>query len=116
VSVVRGSATPGEVDDGAGEGAPSAATAARVTVRLGGREATVDHRPGTTLLQTARSAGIRAPSSCETGSCATCMALVTEGRASMRNNEALTDEEVAEGWVLTCQAEPTTPTLRVVYE
>ena len=31
-------------------------------------------------------------------------------------NDALTDDEVAEGWVLTCQAGPTTPSVRVVYE
>jgi hypothetical protein len=34
----------------------------------------------------------------------------------MRNNEALTDDEVAEGWVLTCQAVPVTPDVEVVYE
>ena len=34
----------------------------------------------------------------------------------MLNNNALTDDEVAEGWVLTCQAMPTTKTVRVVYE
>jgi hypothetical protein len=34
----------------------------------------------------------------------------------MRNNEALTPEELADGWVLTCQAEPASPTVRVVYE
>jgi hypothetical protein len=34
----------------------------------------------------------------------------------MRLNSVLTEEEVAQGWVLTCQALPTTPTVRVVYE
>lgn len=87
-----------------------------VTIRLGGRTATVSHRPGTTVLQTARFAGLRAPSSCETGSCATCMARVVAGEARMRHNEALTPEEVAGGWVLTCQAEPVTPSVTVVYE
>jgi hypothetical protein len=37
-------------------------------------------------------------------------------RSLMRNNEALTAEEVADGWVLTCQAVPTSETLSVVYE
>jgi hypothetical protein len=41
---------------------------------------------------------------------------VTEGAARMLNNNALTDNEVAEGLVLTCQAMPTTKTIRVVYE
>jgi len=91
-------------------------TATQLTIRLAGRRVTVNHRPGTTLLQAARSAGLRAPSSCETGNCATCMARVTEGAVRMRNNEVLSDEEVADGWVLTCQSEPTTPTVAVVYE
>ncbi|EFC86047.1 2Fe-2S iron-sulfur cluster binding domain-containing protein [Parafrankia sp. EUN1f] len=87
-----------------------------VTIRLGGRTITTAYHRGSTLLQTARSAGLRPPSSCETGSCATCMAQIVRGRAEMRNNDALTLDEVAEGWVLTCQAEPATPTVEVVYE
>ena len=68
------------------------------------------------LLQTARMAGLRAPSSCEIGSCGTCMAQLTHGSARMINNDALDPDEVEEGWVLTCQALPTSPTVRVVYE
>ena len=34
----------------------------------------------------------------------------------MHVNDVLTDDEVAEGWVLTCQSVPTSPTVRVVYE
>jgi ferredoxin len=74
------------------------------------------YRPGDTLLQTARSAGLAAPSSCETGSCGTCMAKVVQGSARMSNNDALEDDEVAEGWVLTCQSLPTSRTVRVDYE
>jgi len=43
------------------------------------------------------------------------MARVHEGAVTMRVNDALSDDEVAEGWILTCQSEPTTPTLRVIY-
>jgi 3-ketosteroid 9alpha-monooxygenase subunit B len=87
----------------------------QVTVELGGRTATTDHRAGTTILQTARQVGLAPPFSCEAGNCATCMARVVEGHAAMHANNALTDDEVAEGWVLTCQAVPTTPTVHVVY-
>lgn len=87
-----------------------------VTIQLHKRTTVVAYRPGTTLLQVARSAGLRAPSLCEAGSCGTCMARVVEGSARMLNNEALMDDEVAEGWVLTCQAMPTSPSIRVVYE
>ncbi|QFG22182.1 ferredoxin--NADP reductase [Actinomadura sp. WMMB 499] len=86
-----------------------------VTIKLGRTTATAVHRRGDTILQTARSAGLRPPSSCETGTCATCMARVVQGRADMRNNDALTPDEVAEGWVLTCQAVPRSPVIEVVY-
>ena len=56
------------------------------------------------------------PFSCEQGNCATCMALVTEGTVTMRTNNALTPEEVDEGWVLTCQGIPEGPTVAVEYE
>jgi ferredoxin len=86
-----------------------------VTIELGGRTDTTDHRPGTTILQTARQMGMDAPYSCEAGNCATCMARLVEGEAEMFTNNALTDDEVAEGWVLTCQAVPTSPSVSVVY-
>jgi ferredoxin-NADP reductase len=86
-----------------------------VTIELDGRSRTAGYRAGTTILQTARQLGLDAPFSCEAGNCATCMARVVEGRATMHANNALDDDEVAEGWVLTCQAVPTTPSVRVVY-
>lgn len=88
----------------------------RVTIVLGRNTVTATYGKGDTLLQTARMAGLQAPSSCETGSCGTCMARITEGGARMLNNDALDADEVAEGWVLTCQAVPTSRTVRVVYE
>lgn len=88
----------------------------QVTILLDRQKTTVKYRDGETLLQTARSAALRAPSSCETGSCGTCMARLTEGSARMINNDALTDDEVAEGWVLTCQSLPTSRSVTVVYE
>jgi ferredoxin len=87
-----------------------------VTIELDRRTTTVAYSKGDTLLQTARMAGLVPPSSCEVGSCGTCMARLTEGHARMLNNDALEDDEVEEGWVLTCQALPTSRTVRVVYE
>ena len=74
------------------------------------------YQPGETFLETARRAGLRAPFSCEAGSCATCMARLEVGEAKMRVNNALMPDEVEEGWVLTCQGLPTSPTAKVVYE
>lgn len=87
-----------------------------VTIELDRRSTTTRYSRGETLLQTARMAGLSPPSSCEVGSCGTCMARLTQGCARMLNNYALEDDEVAEGWVLTCQALPTSRTVRVVYE
>lgn len=87
-----------------------------VVIELDRKTVTAPYRAGNTLLQTARIAGLRAPSSCETGSCGTCMARIESGTARMLNNDALDDDEVAEGWVLTCQSLPTSRTVHVVYE
>ena len=76
----------------------------------------MDHRTGDTILETARRAAINPPFSCEAGNCATCMALLDEGRPRMRTNNALDPDEVEEGWVLTCQAVPTQGPLTVEYE
>jgi 3-ketosteroid 9alpha-monooxygenase subunit B len=67
-------------------------------------------------LQTARTGGLQPPFSCEAGNCATCMALLHDGSARMLTNNALTPEEVEEGWVLTCQALPQGRQVTVEYE
>jgi 3-ketosteroid 9alpha-monooxygenase subunit B len=69
-----------------------------------------------TLLQSARRAGLSPPFSCEAGNCATCIAHITEGEIKMRVNDALDDDEIADGWVLTCQSEPITPDVTVSYD
>ena len=94
----------------------STAVGSQVTIDLAGRVDTAEHRPGTTILQTARQMGMAPPFSCEAGSCATCMARLVEGTVDMFVNNALDDDEVAEGWVLTCQSVPTSPSVHVVYE
>ncbi|MBV8862199.1 MAG: 2Fe-2S iron-sulfur cluster binding domain-containing protein [Mycobacterium sp.] len=87
-----------------------------VTIQLDRRTTVVPYQADNTVLETARLAGLSPPSSCELGSCATCMARVVEGSVRMINNEALDEQEVADGWVLTCQSVPTSRTVRVVYE
>ena len=86
-----------------------------VTVTLGDVTVDVAQRGNSTILL-ARGAGLRVQSSCELGNCGTCIARVIDGRVAMQRNEVLTAAEVDDGWILTCQAVPTTPTVRVVYE
>ncbi|TMM58922.1 ferredoxin--NADP reductase [Maribacter algarum] len=59
---------------------------------------------------------IDAPYSCQGGVCSSCIARVTEGKAEMANNQILTDSEIEEGFILTCQAHVVTPTLKVDYD
>jgi len=87
-----------------------------IVLQLQGRRHEIAYHPGDTVLETARRAGLSAPYSCEAGSCATCMALLHEGSVTMRTNNALTPDEVAEGWILTCQSVPAGPTVRIEYE
>ena len=87
-----------------------------VQFRLNRQKKTIDYALGDTLLETARRAGLRPPFSCEGGSCATCMAHLDTGQATMRVNNALTAEEVEEGWVLTCQAIPMSREVVVNYD
>lgn len=68
------------------------------------------------ILDAALKQDIDAPYSCQGGICSSCIARITEGEATMRQNNILTDNEVAEGLILTCQAHPTTPNLVVDYD
>ena len=68
------------------------------------------------ILDAALDRDIDAPHSCQGGICSSCIARIKEGTAVMRKNQILTDSEVAEGLVLTCQAQPTSPTIVVDYD
>ena len=87
-----------------------------ITIHLDRKKATVPRVAGETLLESARRAGMSPPFSCEAGNCGTCMARLSEGSATMRANDALMDDEVEDGYVLTCQAIPDTPCVTVDYE
>lgn len=68
------------------------------------------------VLEAVLDKGLDAPFSCQGGICSTCIARLKKGKVEMRNNQILTDEELEEGFVLTCQSHPTTPTLEVDYD
>jgi len=87
-----------------------------LVIRLDRRKHTIGYEPGDTILDAARRAGLSPPFSCERGNCATCMAHLDEGSATMRVNNALSADEVEAGWVLTCQAVPTSREVLVDYD
>ncbi len=88
----------------------------KVLVILDGEETFVDVPDGTTILDAAIDAGLDVPYACTGGSCCTCRAKTIEGKAEMEVNYALTDKEVEEGYILTCQSHPQTPTMTVDYD
>jgi ferredoxin-NADP reductase len=96
--------------------ATGGATPEEVVIRLDRKKHTLRYHDGDTVLETARRGGLRPPFSCEAGNCATCMAHLDQGSVAMRVNNALSDDELNDGWVLTCQSVPTSAELVVNYD
>jgi len=87
-----------------------------VTVALHGRRTTLTlDRDGPAVLDAVLAVRPDAPYACKGGVCGTCRARVVEGAVEMAVNYALEPDEVAAGVVLTCQAHPTTPELRLEF-
>ncbi|MFG1932378.1 2Fe-2S iron-sulfur cluster-binding protein [Mycobacterium sp. NPDC048908] len=88
----------------------------QVTIVLDRKKVSVRRAANETLLESARRAGLSPPFSCEAGNCGTCMGKLTEGSATMRVNDALEQDEIDDGYVLTCQAVPDTASISVTYD
>lgn len=88
----------------------------RVTVMLDEEESTFEMSPEESVLEAALDNDLDAPYSCRGGICSTCMARLKDGEVKMRQNNILTDGEVADGFILTCQSHPLTPTIYVDYD
>ncbi len=89
---------------------------AQITVLVDDEEATFIMPNSKTILEEALANDLDAPYSCQGGICSSCIARVTEGEVKMRQNNILTDSEIAEGLVLTCQAEPVTSVVKIDYD
>jgi ring-1,2-phenylacetyl-CoA epoxidase subunit PaaE len=95
----------------------SASVNSQITVVMDGDEFNFEMKPGQeTILDAADHAGLDVPYSCRGGVCCTCLARVTKGEVSMALNYSLTDKEVSEGLVLTCQAHPKTSDVVVDFD
>ena len=88
----------------------------QLTIILDEESHILNLKPDEVILDAALNAGLDAPYSCQGGVCATCMAKVTDGRAEMIDNSILTDDEIEEGIVLTCQAQAKTAKITVDYD
>lgn len=89
----------------------------KVTTIINGDEVTFDlSGKGMSILDAAIKAGGDAPFSCKGAVCCTCRAKIVEGKAKMDMNYALSDEEVNDGFILTCQSHPLTERLIVDFD
>ncbi|GLB48122.1 ferredoxin--NADP reductase [Neptunitalea lumnitzerae] len=88
----------------------------KVTVTVDDDTSTLIMQKKERVLTAVLKNGIDAPYSCQGGICSSCIARVTEGKVTMVKNQILTDEEIEEGLVLTCQSIPETDTLVIDYD
>jgi ring-1,2-phenylacetyl-CoA epoxidase subunit PaaE len=90
---------------------------ASISVTIDGRTRSFPMAPGDeSVLSAAERAGLELPYSCRSGICATCRTRIVEGNAVMTHNIALEPWEQKAGFILCCQARPTTPTLALSYD
>ena len=87
-----------------------------ITIVLDDEETSFEMRGDELILDAALAKGLDAPYSCQGGVCSSCLAKVIEGAAEMEKNTILDEDEVAEGLILTCQAHPTTPNIKIDFD
>ena len=90
--------------------------AATMQITLGGHTQIVNVAQGRTVLEAARTAGLKPPFSCQSGVCGACRAKLSDGAVHMRARMALEDADIAKGAILTCQSLPTTDSLALSYD
>jgi ring-1,2-phenylacetyl-CoA epoxidase subunit PaaE len=87
-----------------------------ITVLLDDEETTFTMQQTDDILAASLRNDLDAPYSCQGGVCSSCMCKVTEGNAIMVKNSILTDSEIEEGFVLACQAHPTTAKITIDFD
>jgi ring-1,2-phenylacetyl-CoA epoxidase subunit PaaE len=89
----------------------------QVSVKVAGRKTFIElAMDGNNILDAAMEHGADLPFSCKGGVCATCKAKVIKGKVEMDVNHSLTEQEVAEGMILTCQAHPVSDDVEIDFD
>ncbi|MFD3536220.1 2Fe-2S iron-sulfur cluster-binding protein [Streptomyces sp. NPDC058664] len=97
-------------EDGVGAGGGGT-----VRAELDGETRTVAWPPDTPLLDALLAGGVDAPYSCREGACSACTCRVLAGEVTMRRNDVLDEQDIAEGYVLACQTLPLTDRVEITY-
>ena len=102
----------------AGEATEDALAAGNIAVEVtvDGETTSLEMDAKTILLDAIIKADIDAPYSCQGGVCSSCICKVTKGSAAMIKNQILTDSEIADGLVLSCQAMVTSAEIAVDFD
>jgi 3-ketosteroid 9alpha-monooxygenase subunit B len=95
--------------------APAGGVAATLEVTLDGERRVLPWPAGTRMLDVLLDEGLDAPFSCRQGICGACACELISGEVQMAHNEVLEEADVAEGYILACQAVPLTDTVSVTY-
>lgn len=98
------------------ENEPNTTGKTKITVIVDDEETIFEMSQTQSILEAVLEEDIDAPYSCQGGICSSCIARLKDGEATMRQNNILTDSELAEGLILTCQAHPTTSNIVVDYD
>lgn len=88
----------------------------RLVVHLAGERHEVVPGAGETILASARRAGLAPPFACEASYCGCCMAKLLRGTVAMARHDALDADDLAEHWILACQAVPTSDECEIRWE
>ena len=87
-----------------------------VTIILRGDRYKINVAPGETIMESALSLGLDIPNSCQFGNCSTCKAKLLSGKLKLVEQTALSEEEVKQGYCLTCVGYPASDNVVIMYE
>lgn len=89
---------------------------AQLSVSINGKSYDLNIPKGKTILQVLKTANTKPPYSCESGVCGTCACILKKGSVEMKANMALEDEDLKKGYILSCQALPTSTDIEIMFE